>query len=103
MKSKVIASTGLTHGMCVTNIILSPTECTEAHYHTKTTEVYTVLLGTGLLKHNQNEVQIRPGESFLIEPTDVHQVVNTGNVDLVILSSKDKPRQSKDYYPVTNF
>lgn len=98
MKTQHILSTGLTHGICITQITIDPNESTEKHFHKKTTEVYSVTAGDGLLICGETKQNIEPGSIVIIEPNTPHQIVNTGFTPLIVLSCKDKPRQTRDYY-----
>lgn len=57
---------------------LYPKRHTEAHYHPTTEEIYYVLEGTGHIRIDDEEMDIRHGDAILIPPGAVHQTWNTG-------------------------
>lgn len=96
MKIIQICSTGFTQGMSISQIILETGESTPKHYHKWTTEVYTVLQGTGILTQGDAQKIIDIHDSIVIEPGIHHQLMNTGESTLLVLSSKDRAMQFKD-------
>jgi mannose-6-phosphate isomerase-like protein (cupin superfamily) len=100
MKNTHIISTGLTHGISISQIILEPNESTQRHYHQKTTEVYSISSGQGIIQCADSKTFVEANSVVIIEPNIVHQIINTGDEELVVLSCKDKPRQFRDYFPM---
>ncbi len=98
MKIQTIKSTGITHGMHVTKITFGSGETTSRHYHKWTTEVYTVISGTGIISQGGLNQVVKSGDIIVIEPLTRHQIFNTGEGDLVIYSHKDRSAQFKDYF-----
>ncbi len=45
------------------------------HYHQKTTEIYYVLEGEGVLELDEDRIELKPGTAVLIEPGCVHRAV----------------------------
>lgn len=62
-----------------------PGELAEAHSHTDMTEVFFVYSGSGEISVNGSVHALLPGVCVTVEPDDVHELRNTGNVDLVLL------------------
>lgn len=100
MKIELIFSIGLRHGMCLTQITLESGESTENHFHQKTTEVYLVSSGTGVLICDNERHSIGPNSTFVIHPYTRHELINTDIVPLIVTSCKDKPQQFRDMHPV---
>lgn len=64
---------------------LAPGGRTEAHFHPRAEEIYYILLGEGLMRLNEEERSVRPGDGVAIPPGVPHQIVNPGPTDLVFL------------------
>jgi len=56
------------------------------HYHKVTEEFYYILSGTGLMKINDEEEQVHPGDTVIILPGMRHKITNNGTVPLVLLA-----------------
>jgi mannose-6-phosphate isomerase-like protein (cupin superfamily) len=56
------------------------------HYHKLTEEFYFILSGTGLMKINDEEEQVHPGDTVIILPGMRHKISNNGNIPLVLLA-----------------
>ena len=56
------------------------------HYHKVTEEFYFILSGTGLMKINDEEEQVHPGDTVIILPGMRHKISNNGNTPLVLLA-----------------
>ena len=48
-----------------------------AHYHKKTTEIYFVLEGEGVLELNNDRIPLQPGTSVMILPGTRHRAIGT--------------------------
>jgi mannose-6-phosphate isomerase-like protein (cupin superfamily) len=55
-----------------------------AHAHTEMYEVLLVEEGDGLLRTPRCQEPLGPGICVVMEPDEIHDIVNTGEVDLVI-------------------
>jgi mannose-6-phosphate isomerase-like protein (cupin superfamily) len=56
------------------------------HYHKVIEEFYYILSGTGLMKINDEEEQVNPGDTVIILPGMRHKITNNGTVPLVLLA-----------------
>jgi mannose-6-phosphate isomerase-like protein (cupin superfamily) len=56
------------------------------HFHRVTEEFYYILSGTGLMKINDEEEQVHPGDTVIILPGMRHKISNNGNTPLVLLA-----------------
>jgi mannose-6-phosphate isomerase-like protein (cupin superfamily) len=55
------------------------------HYHVQAEELYFFQRGTGTLRLADETREVRPGDCAVIPPGVEHQLVNTGDEDLVLL------------------
>jgi uncharacterized cupin superfamily protein len=69
------------------------------HLHSAQWEFYHVLSGRGLVRHNDGNDEIEPGDSFLFGPEEPHQLINNGSEDLVLIVVADNPIGESSYYP----
>jgi mannose-6-phosphate isomerase-like protein (cupin superfamily) len=51
------------------------------HYHKKTTEIYYILEGNGILEIDDDEIKLKKGISVLIKPGCRHRAI--GNLTLI--------------------
>ncbi|HEX3446254.1 MAG TPA: cupin domain-containing protein [Chthoniobacterales bacterium] len=61
-------------------------ESVTEHFHRVTEEFYHILSGTGLMKINDEEEQVNPGDTVIILPGMRHKITNNGPVPLVLLA-----------------
>jgi len=69
------------------------------HIHHVVTETFYFISGTPKFIINGKEYRIQPGESYVIEPYDDHNLVNDTNEDLLALFIKH-PYMPEDRHPV---
>lgn len=58
---------------------------TQEHYHTKTEEIYYITHGTGRMRIESEERDVRAGDAVAIAPGRKHKLWNTGNEPLRLL------------------
>ncbi|HEY8584274.1 MAG TPA: cupin domain-containing protein [Capillimicrobium sp.] len=58
---------------------------TEEHFHRVTEELYWFVAGTGRLRVDGDEREVRPGDCAVIPPGARHKLVNTGDQPLVLM------------------
>jgi mannose-6-phosphate isomerase-like protein (cupin superfamily) len=58
---------------------------TAAHYHPQAEELYFFTSGTGRLRVDAQERDVRPGDCAVIPPGAEHKLINTGGEPLVLL------------------
>ena len=69
------------------------------HFHKKQTEVWYILQGNATWIINNVEYIVSPGDSFIIEPGDIHQADNMGDLDMKVLVFKiNLPSDDEDWY-----
>jgi mannose-6-phosphate isomerase-like protein (cupin superfamily) len=56
------------------------------HYHARTTEVYYILEGEGVMELNDDRVPVRPGLVILIEPGTWHRVQSEKGIQTIVFS-----------------
>jgi len=69
------------------------------HAHSAQWEFYHVISGTGQVRHAEGTTPIEPGDAFLFEPGQPHQLINNGAADLVLYVVADNPIGESCYYP----
>ena len=55
--------------------IVDISENSRAHFHKKMTEIYHVLEGQGILHLDDDEIELKPGITVMIQPGCVHRAV----------------------------
>jgi mannose-6-phosphate isomerase-like protein (cupin superfamily) len=55
------------------------------HKHGDNEELYVILKGNGLMKVNDEEIQVKSGDVIVNQPFDSHGLVNNSDSDLEIL------------------
>jgi len=64
--------------------VFPPGEKAEAHSHDDMTEVFTVESGSGDIRIDDVAYVFSAGMTFVIEPGEVHEIVNTGETELIV-------------------
>ena len=74
------------------------------HSHSAQWEFYHVLSGHGVVRHKDGTSAIGPGDAFIFEPGEPHQLANPDSgsgVDLIFCVVADNPIGESCYYPDT--
>ncbi|MFP6877313.1 MAG: cupin domain-containing protein, partial [Roseibacillus sp.] len=61
------------------------------HSHSAQWEFYHVISGSGVSRDEGGETPIEEGDAFIYSPGEAHQLINTGEEDLVIYVVADNP------------
>jgi uncharacterized cupin superfamily protein len=74
------------------------------HAHAAETEIYLVVSGRGSVRDKDGMTEVGPGDAFLFQPGEAHQLSNTGDEDFVYYVIADNPRSGgatgdSCYYP----
>jgi uncharacterized cupin superfamily protein len=69
------------------------------HSHSAQWEFYHVISGAGTVRHHDGTIAIEPGDAFIFQPGEPHQLFNDGKQDLVICVVADNPIGESCYYP----
>jgi uncharacterized cupin superfamily protein len=72
------------------------------HSHSAQWEFYHVISGTGMVRHQDGTSPIEPGDAFLFQPGEPHQLINNGSQDLILYVVADNPIGESAYYPDTD-
>lgn len=70
------------------------------HYHKKTSEIFYINNGKGMLKINNKEFRCSANDFFLCEPDDNHEFINDTDEDFVILIFKTNEEDNDIYWKV---
>lgn len=71
------------------------------HSHSAQWEFYQVMAGRGSVRHQDGTTAIEPGDAFIFEPGQPHQLLNDSGDDLVLLVVADNPIGESCHYPDT--
>lgn len=69
------------------------------HSHSAQTELYLVLEGRGQVRDQEGTTEIEPGDAFIFQPGEAHQLINDGEIDLVFFTIADNPEGESCFYP----
>ena len=69
------------------------------HAHSAQWEFFHVILGQGIVRHADGTTRIEPGDAFIFQPGEPHQITNDGSEDLVFYIIADNPVGESCYYP----
>ncbi|PYL05637.1 MAG: cupin [Verrucomicrobia bacterium] len=74
------------------------------HAHAAESELYLVVSGRGSVRDKNGTTEVGPGDAFLFQPGEAHQLINTGDEDFVYYVIADNPRSGgatgdSCYYP----
>jgi uncharacterized cupin superfamily protein len=69
------------------------------HSHSAQWEFYHVIAGTGLARHEGGTTPIEPGDAFIFEPGQPHQLINNSDTDLVVYVVADNPIGESGHFP----
>jgi len=74
------------------------------HAHAAETELYLIVSGRGSVRDKDGTTKVGPGEAFLFQPGEAHQLSNAGDEDFVYYVIADNPRSGgatgdSCYYP----
>jgi uncharacterized cupin superfamily protein len=74
------------------------------HAHAAESELYLVVSGRGNVRDKDGTTEVGPGDAFLFQPGEAHQLSNAGDEDFVYYVVADNPRSGgatgdSCYYP----
>ena len=69
------------------------------HTHAAESELYLVVSGRGNVRDKDGVTEVGPGDAFLFQPGEAHQLSNAGDEDFVYYVIADNPRGDSCYYP----
>jgi len=62
------------------------------HAHSAESELYLVVSGRGSIRDKDGITEVGPGDAFLFQPGEAHQLTNAGDEDFVYYVIADNPR-----------
>jgi uncharacterized cupin superfamily protein len=69
------------------------------HSHSAQWEFYHVIAGHGSVRHAEGMTLVEPGDAFIFEPGEPHQLANDGAEDFVLYVIADNPVGESCHYP----
>jgi uncharacterized cupin superfamily protein len=69
------------------------------HAHSAQWEFYHVLAGRGAVRDDGGITAVEAGDAFIFKPGENHQLMNTGDCDMVIFVVADNPIGDCFHYP----
>ena len=72
------------------------------HSHSAQWEFYHIISGSGLVRHVDGTTPVGPGDAFMFQPDEPHQIINSGTEDLVVYVVADNPIGESCHYPDSN-
>jgi mannose-6-phosphate isomerase-like protein (cupin superfamily) len=80
------ASAGGSRAHSLAQIVIPPGKASLKHYHPVAEESYYILSGTARMEMDGEIAMLGPGDSVIILPNQVHQIVNAGPGDVTLLA-----------------
>ncbi len=72
------------------------------HSHSAQWEFYHVISGSGTVRHEAGVTEIVPGDAFIFQPGQPHQLIGGASGDLVLYIVADNPLGESCHYPDSN-
>lgn len=69
------------------------------HSHSAQWEFYLVMQGTGMVRDEKGETEVKAGDAFVFKPGEPHQFRNHSDTDWVICVLADNPIGESCHYP----
>lgn len=69
------------------------------HSHSAQWEFYHVIEGSGKIRDDEGEHPVEPGDAFIYKPGENHQLINSGEKDMILYVIADNPINESFYYP----
>lgn len=69
------------------------------HSHSAQWELYLIISGEGSVRHKDGTTEVEPGDAFIFGPDEPHQLINSGEEELVYYVIADNPIGESSYYP----
>jgi quercetin dioxygenase-like cupin family protein len=83
-KRVMLRSSDLPHLTNFSQARLAPGQVAPGHSHPDMHEVFFVEAGVGTMQVDQQMIALAPGVCIAVEPGETHEVISTGNSDLVL-------------------
>lgn len=69
------------------------------HAHSAQWELYLIISGEASVRHKDGTAEVVAGDAFIFGPDEPHQLINSGEEDLVYYVIADNPIGESSYYP----
>lgn len=92
---------GAVQSHSLASITIQPGKSSQPHFHKISDESYLILSGTATMIVDTEQFELNPWEAILIQPGEVHQILNKGTEDLVFLAVCVPAWQPDDSYEST--
>ena len=69
------------------------------HAHSAQWELYLIVSGEGKVRDKDGTTEVVAGDAFIFGPDEAHQLINSGQEDLVYYVIADNPIGESAYYP----
>jgi uncharacterized cupin superfamily protein len=69
------------------------------HAHSAQWELYLISSGKGKVRHKDGTTEVVAGDAFIFGPNEPHQLINSGEQDLIYYVIADNPIGESAYYP----
>lgn len=69
------------------------------HSHSAQWEFYHVISGRGVVRHHNGSTAIAPGDAFIFEPGQPHQITSDSTDDLILYVVADNPIGESNHFP----
>jgi uncharacterized cupin superfamily protein len=69
------------------------------HAHSAQWELYLIISGKGTVRHKDGRTEVMAGDAFIFRPDEPHQLINSGEEDLIFYVVADNPIGESAYYP----
>ncbi|EAU55715.1 cupin domain-containing protein [Mariprofundus ferrooxydans] len=85
MRKILLGEGDLPASVRLSHALFKPGESVEMHKHDRLFEVFYVLSGQGQLIVEERPVDIGAGSCFMVEPGEMHALINDGDVDMALI------------------
>lgn len=83
LKRVLVAKGELPHVLQIARTTFEPGQIADVHVHQDAHEYFLCEAGKGSAVVNKEKVQISPGTFLIMEPGDQHEIINSGNEQLI--------------------
>ena len=86
--------------MSLAKLIIAPGEKSRRHYHKVTEEIYYILSGVGRGTIGDESFNIEPGFAILLPTGMMHEILNTGEQELIFVCADAPVFNEEDVFEV---
>ncbi len=83
----------------LTEVTILPGMSSKTHFHKISDDSYLIFSGEAELHNNQGQINLKAGDSMLIQPGESHQIINHSQEDLDFLVTWAPAWQPDDNFP----